>query len=62
MFDPSERMEFVHEIQRRILGDAYRFMPATQVAIWTWWPELNNFHPNFAGFEYSHWARVWLQK
>ena len=61
MFDPSERIEFIHEIQRRILKDAYRFLPATQVSIWTWWPELNNFNPNFAGFEYSHWSRVWLQ-
>ena len=61
MFDPSERIEFIHEIQRRILKDAYRFVPATQVSIWTWWPELSNLHPNFAGFEYSHWSRVWLQ-
>ena len=62
MFDPSERMEFVHEIQRRILRDAYRFMPATQVSIWTWWPEVENLDPNFAGFEYSHWSRVWLRR
>ena len=60
MFDPSERAEFIQEIQRRILKDAYRFVPATQVSIWTWWPEVKNFHPNFAGFEYSHWSRVWL--
>ena len=59
-YDPEVRRELVQRIQRRVLEQAYRVMPATRVAIWTWSPRLQNFHPNFAGFEYSHWARVWV--
>ena len=59
-FDARVRRDLVHQIQRRVLEQAYRFMPAGRVSIWTWWPRVRNFHPNFAGFEYSHWARVWL--
>ena len=60
--DPSVRRELVKSIQRRAFENAYRFLPATRVSIWTWSPRLRNFHPNFAGFEYSHWARVWVRE
>ena len=60
-FDPLTRKELVLEIQRRALANALRFMPVTRISTWTWWPRVQNFHPNFAGFEYSHWARVWLE-
>ena len=56
----TARRDLALQIQRRVLGGAYRFMPATRVAIWTWSPRLQNFHPNFAGAEYGHWSRVWL--
>ena len=61
-FDPAVRKGLIQEIQRRVLDSAYRFMPATQVSIWTWLPRVQNFHPNFAGFGYSHWANVWLKE
>ena len=59
-YDPDVRRELVRRIQLRVLEQAYRVMPATRVAIWTWWPRLHNFYPNFAGSEYSHWARIWV--
>ena len=61
-FDPAARKELVLEIQRRALGNAYRFMPASHVSIWGWWPRVQNFYPNFGGLEYFHWARVWLNE
>ena len=60
--DPSIRAELVRDIQRQMLINAYRYMPATRVSIWSWWPKVRNFHPNFAGFEYAHWSRVWLSE
>ena len=60
--EPSERAKLAREIQLRVFDGAYRFMPATQVLIWAWWPRVRNFHPNFAAFEYSHWSRVWIDE
>ena len=60
-YDSAARGELARQIQRRVLERAYRFMPATRVSIWTWWPRVQNFDPNFAGFEYSHWAGVWVK-
>ncbi len=57
-YDPGRRRELALDIQRHVLDKAYRFMPATRVSVWTWGPRVRNFHPNFAGFEYGHWARV----
>lgn len=59
--EPSKRRELVREAQRRALEGAFRFMPATGVSTWTWSARVRNFHPNFAGHEYSHWSRVWLE-
>jgi ABC-type transport system substrate-binding protein len=59
-FDLVKRREVMLEIQRHVLNNAYRFMPITGKSMWVWWPRVNNFNPNFAGFEYSHWSRIWL--
>ena len=59
-YDAAARTKLVLDVQRRFLEQAYRFMPAGRVSIWTWGDRVRNFHPNFAAFEYSHWARVWL--
>ena len=58
--DPQKRRALIQDIQRHILDNAFRFMPATRISLWTWWPQVQNFHPNFANGEYFHWARVWL--
>ena len=60
-YDSVARTELVQAVQRRVLDNAYRFMPAAQVSIWTWRPRVQDFHPNFAGSEYSHWSRVWVK-
>ena len=59
---PDRRAELIRQIQRRVLDNAYRFMPAAMVAIWAWNPRVKDFHPNFEAFEYHHWARVWLDR
>jgi ABC-type oligopeptide transport system substrate-binding subunit len=58
--DAVLRSQAIGEIRERVLLKAYRFMPAARVAIWTWRTRVRDFHPNFAGSEYYHWARVWL--
>ena len=60
-FDEAERRELVREIQARALQGAYRHMPAASVSLWSWWPRVRGFHPNFAASEYAHWRLVWLQ-
>ena len=59
-YDADERRELVLEAQRLALDGAYRFMPAAAVSLWAWWPQVQGMQPNFAGSEYSHWERVWL--
>ena len=59
---PDLRAELVRKIQERVLDRAYRFMPAAMTAIWTWNPRVRDFNPNFAAFEYHHWAKVWLDR
>lgn len=61
-YDEAERRELVREIQVRALQGAYRYMPAASVSLWTWWPRVRGFHPNFAASEYAHWREVWLQE
>ena len=58
--DAVARREDLLQIQRLILGGAYRFVAAANVSIWTWSPSVQNFAPNsFRGD--SHWlARIWL--
>ena len=59
--DPNKRAELIRRVQNRVLDQAYRFMPFSRVAIWTWQPRVRDFHPNFAASEYHHWAKVWLE-
>ncbi|MDA1347700.1 MAG: ABC transporter substrate-binding protein [Chloroflexi bacterium] len=61
-FDPAVRTELVQAIQRKMLDNASRFMPAARLSVWTWSDRVQDFYPNFALFEYSHWSRVWLQE
>lgn len=61
-YDSAKRRELVAEVQRQALKNAYRFLPAASVSLWAWWPHVQGFEPNFAGTEYSHWERVWLEE
>lgn len=61
-YDGDARAKLAREAQRLALGNGYRHMPAAGVSLWAWWPRVKGFHPNFAGLEYSHWARVWLER
>jgi peptide/nickel transport system substrate-binding protein len=58
--DGAHRQMLILQIQERMLSQGYRFMPATRTSIWTWNSRVQDFHPNFAGFEYIHWSKVWL--
>ncbi len=60
-YDPLARQKLVRDAQRITLENAYRFMPAATVSIWAWWPQVQDFTPNFAASEYSHWSRVWIK-
>ena len=60
-FDPAARAELIRAIQRRVLDQAYRFMPASAETVWTWRAPVRDFHPNFGAYEYHHWARVWVE-
>ena len=59
-YDVDVRRARVKEIQRRMLASAVRFMPVTRTSVWAVQPWVKNFHPNLSGFEYAHWAEVWL--
>ena len=61
-YDSAKRRQLVLEVQRHALKNAYRFMPGASVSLWAWWPHVQGFDPNFAGAEYSHWERVWLEE
>ena len=57
-----KRSEIIKEINSHLLEQSYRIMPATQETLWAWTKDLKNMHPNFSGFEYSHWENVWLDR
>ena len=59
-YDGDARAELAREAQRLALEGGYRFMPAAAISLWAQWPRVAGFEPNFAGLEYSHWARVWI--
>ena len=59
-YDPALRSDLMRQIQHRMLGLAVRYMPATRISTWVLQANVHGFHPNLAGFEYTHWARVWL--
>tara|TARA_Y100000310_G_scaffold144119_1_gene143427 strand:- start:6623 stop:8104 length:1482 start_codon:yes stop_codon:yes gene_type:complete len=58
--DSTVRSELIGRIRDRVFEQAYRFMPAAEIAIWATQANVRGFQPNFAGGEYHHWARVWL--
>lgn len=58
--DPLLRAKQARQIQERAFEQAFRFMPAANVQRWAWSPRLRDFYPNFAGFEYSFWSKVWI--
>ena len=60
--DPGVRRALILDIQRKVFDRAFRFMSATRISTWTWWPRVNYFYPNFAASEYFHWARVWVEE
>ena len=60
-YDIDVRRARLKEIQRRMLASAIRFMPVTRTSVWAVQPWVRNFHPNLSGFEYAHWASVWLE-
>ena len=59
-YDPEARRSSHLDIQRRMLNSAVRYMPATHVTVWAIQPWVRDLHINVAGFEYGHWAPVWL--
>lgn len=59
-YDVAVRRARLKEIQRRMLASAVRFMPVTRTSVWAVQPWVRNFRPNPSGFEYAHWAEVWL--
>jgi peptide/nickel transport system substrate-binding protein len=59
-YDVDVRRARHKEIQRRMLASAVRFMPVTWTSVWAVQPWVRNFWPNLSGFEYAHWAEVWL--
>ena len=59
-YDGDIRADLAREAQRLALERGYRFMPAAAISLWASWPRVAGFEPNFAGLEYSHWARVWI--
>ena len=61
-YNLEKRSEIINSINIHLLEKSYRFMPATQKSLWAWTEDLKNMHPNFSGFEYSHWERVWLDR
>ena len=61
-YDSAKRRQLAVEVQRHALENAYRFLPGASVSLWAWWPHVQDFEPNFAGTEYSHWERVWLKE
>ena len=61
-YDETRRGELARQIQVRALDGAYRYMPAASVSIWSWWPRVHGFHPNFAASEYAHWRKVWMER
>ena len=58
----EKRSTIIKEINSHLLEGYYRFMPATQKNLWAWTQDLKNIHPNFSGFEYTHWEKVWLDR
>ena len=59
-YDIDSRAALIQDINIVLLKNGYRFMPITKIQPWTWSDNLQDFHPNFAGNEYSFWEKVWI--
>lgn len=60
-YDPIVRADLARRIQLHVLDGAYRFTTVSQSTVWAWWPHVRNFYPNFAGLEYAHWSKIWIE-
>ena len=58
----TRRREQLLEIQRLILGGAYRVNLAARAENWMWWDYVEDFAPNLARSENHFFAKVWLNK
>ena len=61
-FDSDKRKDLLKRIQRRVLEQAYLFIPVTGASRWVFDPQVRGFHPNTALSEYLYWSRVWLDR
>jgi len=61
-YDSESRAALIQDINISLLENGYRFMPITKIQPWTWKNNLQDFHPNFAGNEYSFWEKVWISR
>ncbi|MBI4198753.1 MAG: ABC transporter substrate-binding protein [Chloroflexi bacterium] len=52
------REELVRGVQRRMLEEAFLFMPASGASLWVWAERVRGFAPNFAASDYFHWAKI----
>ena len=61
-YNSDSRAALIQDINISLLENGYRFMPITKIQPWTWNNNLQDFHPNFAGNEYSFWEKVWISR
>ena len=60
--DVVGRGDLLRRIQRRLLGQAYFFVPVTATSVWASWPRVEGFHPNDALSEYFFWTSVAVEE
>ncbi len=60
--DPVRRQEWLLDVQRHAMEQAYMFSPITGSYRWVFDWDLENFYPNTALSEYHYWAEAWLRQ
>ena len=60
--DPVRRQEWLLDVQRHAMEQAYMFSPITGSYRWVFDWNLENFYPNTALSEYHYWAEAWLKQ
>lgn len=60
--DPARRQEWLLDLQRHTMEQAYMFSPITGSYRWVFDWDLENFYPNTALSEYHYWAEAWLRQ
>ncbi len=60
--DPARRQEWLLDLQRHTMEQAYMFSPITGSYRWVFDWDLENFYPNTALSEYHYWAETWLRQ